>query len=155
MTETLTEDSAFVIYQGLLDEISDAYFAGDLDAYLHVVHVPHEYSTDSAAHCINDASQMEAVFDSFRGYLEGIGVTDYLRSCTGAAPISNTKILGGHTTELLRNGARLRDPYEVWSTLELIDGVWKMTGSQNAISDTSWQAHAFRQGVEMKTTDPR
>ena len=62
--------------------------------------------------------------------------------------LANSKIIGGHMTEILRDGTRLRQPYEVWATLELINGAWMVTSSENAIADTSWQALAFRQGAE-------
>ncbi len=150
MPEKMTETEATEIYQDLLDRICDAYFSGDFSAFKAAIQVPHVYKTEGQEQHIESYEQMQQAFDCFCDYLQGVGVTDFIRTCTGAMELGPNRILGGHTTELLRNGARLREPYTVWATLELIDGNWMVTSSENAISDTAWQSLAFRQGAAMK-----
>lgn len=152
MASEITEEMAVEIYQHLLDKICAAYFENDFDAFQNALHVPHRYSTKGNEQLITTCAQMKEAFDAFRGYLKGLGVTDFIRICTGAAVLTPTKIIASHTTEFLRNGNRLRDPYEVWATLEFIEGTWRVTSSENAINDTSWQAMAFRQGATLKDT---
>ena len=152
MASQITEEMAVEIYQQLLDQICTAYFENDFDAFQAAIHVPHRYSTKENELQITTCAQMREAFDAFRGYLKGLGVTDFIRICTGAAVLGPTKIIAGHTTEFLRHGNRLHEPYEVWATLEFIDGTWKVTSSENAITDTSWQAMAFRQGATMTDT---
>ena len=149
MTAELTEEKASEIYQDLLDRICDAYFVGDFPAFKTAIHTPHTYSTEEKQHRIENDAQMEQAFNCFRDYLQGMGVTDFIRECTGAAFLAPNRIIGGHKSELLRNGTRLREPYTVWATLELLDGVWKVTSSEIAIADTAWQSVAFRQGAAM------
>ena len=154
MADLICEKEAHRIYQDLLDRICDAYFSDDFAAFKTLIHTPHVYRTETTEQRIETVEQMEQAFACFRDYLLGVGVTDFLRNCIGATALTPTKILGGHITDLLSNGTRLRDPYEVWATVELIDGAWRVTGSQNAVADTSWQSHAFRQGAQMKHESP-
>ena len=149
MAQAFNEEMAKRIYQDLLEKICYAYFENDFGAFQEAMHVPHHYRTETDAQQIDTVDQLRRAFDCFRDYFEGLGVTDFIRTCTGAAIIGPEKIAASHVTELLRNGTRLHQPYEVWAILELVDGQWKVTSSENAIADTSWQAHAFRQGAEM------
>ncbi len=111
-----------------------------------MVHVPHRFSTEGKDFVVETVEEMERSFHHFREYLSGLGVTDFVRTCTGAAFLGTEKIMGAHISDLIRNAQRTREPYEVWSSLELIDGDWKVVASQNAIADTSWQAITFSQG---------
>lgn len=147
MGSEITEEMAVQIYQKMLDQICAAYFGDDFDAYTGAIAVPLYYSTKDNAYEIHNIAQMKEAFVAYRDYLIGLGVTDFIRICNGAAVLSPTKIIGTHTSELLRHGTRLRDPYEAWITLEVVDGTWKVTHSDTSITDTSWQAVAFRQGV--------
>ena len=148
MAEKITEVQAKQIYQDLLDRICDAYFDNDFEAFKAALHVPHSYATEGEERQIQTYDQMREAFDCFRDYLTGVGVTHFIRTCTGAMQLGHDKIIGGHMTETLRDGTRLRQPYEVWATLQMIHGKWMVISSENAISDTSWQALAFRQGAE-------
>ncbi|MEJ6403592.1 hypothetical protein [Yoonia sp. 2307UL14-13] len=144
--DQLTESAAKDIYQGLLEKIGASYFDNDFASFRQMVHVPHHFSTEGKYFVIDTTEDLETSFHHFREYLAGLGVTDFIRTCTGAAFLGEDKIMGAHVSDLIRNGARTREPYEVWSSLDLIDGRWKVTGSQNALSDTSWQAITFSHG---------
>lgn len=148
MAQAVDEEMAKQIYQDLLDKICRAYFENDFCAFEEAMHVPHHFRTECVAQQIDTIDQLRHAFNCFREYFLGFGVTDFFRTCTGATPIGTDKIVGRHVTELLQNGTRLRPPYEVWGTLELIGDSWKVASSENALSDMSWQAHAVRKGAE-------
>ena len=147
MSSEITEKQAADIYQDLLDRIWDAYFNDDFDAFRSTMNVPHTYTTEVKEQTIETYDQLQIAFNSFRQYLIGMGITDMVRQCTGAMALGDRKIIGGHTTVLLRDGEELREPYSVWATLELTDGTWKVTSSENALSDTAWQSKAFGEGA--------
>ena len=155
MPDLISEEKAAEIYQQLLDDIQAAYFANDFAHYRQMIHAPHTYSTKGGTLRIADYDQLLLSFQAFGEYLQGLGVTEFRRKCLGAAVLSADKFIGSHSTEFLRDGTSLREPYEVWATVERIDGRWVVTGSENAIEDTSWQAHAFRQGAERIHTPHR
>ncbi|MEO1640205.1 MAG: hypothetical protein AAFU41_13280 [Pseudomonadota bacterium] len=143
----VTEEEACAIYQDLLDRICDAYFSDDFASFQTAIHVPHQYKTEDGEHRIETYEQMHEAFKAFRDYLIGVGVTNFVRRCTGALALSEAKLIGSHETDLLQNGVRLREPYEVWATLELVEGQWKVVSSENAVKDTCWQSFAFQHGA--------
>jgi hypothetical protein len=155
VAQLVDEKDAKQIYQNLLDKICYAYFENDFDAFQDSLHVPHHYRTESDAQQIDNIDQLRRVFHCFRDYFLGLRVTDFIRTCTGTALLGPNEFSASHMTELVRNGTRLRQPYEVWAIVKRIDGIWKVASSENAISDTSWQAHAFRQGAELKHEPPQ
>ncbi|WP_341365388.1 hypothetical protein [Yoonia sp. BS5-3] len=149
MSPEVREETAKQIYQGALDRIGKAYFDNDFAAFQAEVYVPHHYTTqEGTEHVIANYAQLREAFDCFRDYFIGLGVTDFVRTCTGAMYLSETKIIGGHDTEVLQSGTRIRDPYSVMSIMELIDGVWQVCSSENALPDNSWQVMSFRHGAE-------
>jgi hypothetical protein len=125
LAQAVDEEMAKQIYQDLLDKICRAYFENDFCAFEEAMHVPHHFRTECVAQQIDTIDQLRHAFNCFREYFLGFGVTDFFRTCTGATPIGTDKIVGRHVTELLQNGTRLRPPYEVWGTLELIGDSWK------------------------------
>lgn len=149
MRTEINEEMARQIYQDSLDQIGKAYFDNDFDAFKAKIHVPHQYATqDGTQHVITNHTQMRDAFDCFRDYMFGLGVTHFVRNCTGAMALCETKIIGGHQSEFLQNGTRIRDPYDVMSIMELIDGTWQVTSSENALPDNAWQVMSFRHGAE-------
>lgn len=142
----LDENTAKRIYQELLDQIGSAYFDADFASFHRVVHVPHRFATEGKEHIVETTEHLHRSFDCFREYLAGLGVTDFVRTCTGAAFLGPDKIVGSHISDLISNGTRTREPYEVWSTMRRIDDRWQVVASQNALADTAWQAITFAQG---------
>lgn len=151
----ITEKMARQIYQDSLDQIAKAYFDNDFDVFKEKIHVPHKYATqDGTQHVITNYTQMRAAFHCFRNYLLGVGVTHFVRNCTGAMALSETRIIGGHLSEFLQDGTRIRAPYDVMAILELIDGTWKVISSENGLPDNAWQTMSFRQGAEKLNLPP-
>jgi len=140
-----SEAAATAIYQRLLDQIGETYFANDFAGFARFVHVPHRFITESEEKLIETPTQLQTGFDKFRDYLTGVGITNFIRKCSGAMFLSPDRIIGSHMTEMISQGTRIREPYEVWSTLERIAGRWMVISSRNAISDISWQAIAMGQ----------
>lgn len=147
MSDVITEKQAADIYQDLLDRIGASYFDNDYVSFRTAMAVPHTYSSDAKEQMIDSYEQLEVAFHSFREYLQGMGVTEMHRECTGATALGNRKIIGGHTTALRRDGLDVQEPYGVWATLELTDEGWKVISSVNDVSDTAWQSKAFGEGV--------
>lgn len=151
MEDRLTEDKAIEIYQTMLDDIRRSYSERDFSIYHGHLHIPQVCSTFDGTEQIDTVEQLQETFHCVCDYLTGLGVTEFHRVCTSAVVFGPDKIIGTHTTTLISNGKNLREPYEVWVTMERIEGQWKVVSSENAISGTSWQAYAFRQGAQLKT----
>ncbi|MDP5085396.1 MAG: hypothetical protein NWQ23_08240 [Yoonia sp.] len=150
MQDSVTEDHAVAIYQAMLDDIRRSYAERDFSIYNHHLHVPQVCSTFGGTEQIDTPEQLQETFNCVCDYLTSLGVTEFKRTCTSAVVFGPNKIIGSHITELIGQGGPLREPYEVWVTLEYLDGRWKVTSSENAVSGTSWQAYAFRQGAQLK-----
>lgn len=134
----------------MLDDIRRSYAERDFSIYNHHLHVPQVCSTFGGTEQIDTPEQLQETFNCVCDYLTSLGVTEFKRTCTSAVVFGPNKIIGSHITELIGQGGPLREPYEVWVTLEYLDGRWKVTSSENAVSGTSWQAYAFRQGAQLK-----
>lgn len=150
MQDQVTEDEAVAIYETMLDDIRRSYSERDFSIYNYHLHVPQVCSTFDGTEQIDTREQLQETFNCICDYLTGLGVTEFKRTCTSAVVFGPNKIIGSHTTELIGNGVPLRDPYEVWVTMEFLEDRWKVVSSENAVSGTSWQAYAFRQGAQMK-----
>ena len=148
MSDVITEKQAEDIYQDLLDRIGASYFDNDYVSFRTAMAVPHTYSSDAKEQTIDSYEQLEVAFHSFREYLQGMGVTEMHRECTGATVLGDCKIIGGHTTALRRDGVNVQEPYGVWATLKMTDEGWKVASSVNDVSDTAWQSQAFGEGAQ-------
>lgn len=134
MTSSLSKDaSAKDIYQDLLDRIAASYDAGDFEAYSRMIRVPHEVSSLGPKVQINTMGELRVLFNSIRMHFEHTGITDYVRTCISAEFVASDEIVGTHETRMLSNAQVVETPYPVKSHLRLIDGVWWVCKSDNAV----------------------
>ena len=133
------------VAEALLEITGDALMSNDFDAFASVFHVPQIMATMAGPIHMESLADMERVFRKMCEHFEAINVTKMIRTCTAAAYKSPSRIDSTHVTQLWQNGKRLTDPYPVFSTLEKVDGDWKVTRSEYAVEPLSGQALAIKQ----------
>ena len=146
--------SAMQIYQDLLDRIAVAYAAGDFEAYSRMIRVPHEVSSLGPKVRINTMGELRVLFDSIRLHFEQTGITDYVRTCLSAEFVSPDEIVGTHETRMLARAQVVETPYPVKSHLRLIDGIWWVINSDNAVEPDKGFGRVLKRHSTGRETDP-
>lgn len=143
---TMSQDmqiGAMDVSEALLEVTGDALLSGDFDAFASVFHVPQTMVTMAGSIYMETVDDMRRAFDDMHSHFMAIGVTDIVRKCVSAEYKSPTRIESTHVSDLLHNGKRLKEPYPVFSTLEKIDGQWKVISGEYALEPTNGQALAL------------
>ncbi len=135
--------SAIDVSQALLEITGDALLSGDFDAFSAVFHVPQTMATMAGPIYMETVEDMQRAFDDMHTHFRAIGVTEMIRKCVSAEYKSPTRIESTHVSDLLHNGKRLNEPYPVFSSLEKIDGQWKVTSGEYALEPSNGQALAL------------
>ena len=148
--QTPTDDEAKQIYQDLLDRIAQAYFENDFAYYVSIIGLPHRFTTGEKTHILETSEELHSSFNSFREYMIGIGITNFVRVCSDAFATPNGELIGTHTTHMIANGIRQGGPYLVQSALEWRNDRWVVIASNNALLETDWQARTLTLGVHKK-----
>ena len=116
-----------IIYQAFLDEVSSLLWNGSYDgvagklSYPHTIHMP---ETDCT---IPGPEQQKRDTQAFRESLNALGATAFHRMCRQARfdPETDDRIVGVHTTYVMRGGSYLTDPYDcAMSLIRGEDGLW-------------------------------
>ncbi|MEJ8561309.1 hypothetical protein QTO30_08800 [Yoonia sp. GPGPB17] len=132
------------IAQALLEVTGNALMTGDFEAFKSAFHVPQKMATLAGPIHMETVEDMERAFREMCQHFKVIGLTEMIRTCVAAEYKSPALVESTHVAELLRNGKRLNEPYPVFSTLQKIDGVWKVTGSEYALDPMNGQALALK-----------
>lgn len=131
------------IYQDLLERIARAYETNDFEAYSKMIRIPHEVSSYAPKVTLRTQGDLRKLFDNIRSNLAQMGITGYERTCVSASFVSCEEIIGTHETRMF-SGTHLVDrPYPVQSILRLIDNVWWVCRSDNAIEPENSIARAL------------
>ncbi|WP_298858028.1 hypothetical protein [uncultured Sulfitobacter sp.] len=130
-----TEDARAICEQ-LLKITGDALLAGDFDTFAACFHLPHFMSTTDAKASIETTTALKQLFEKTIDSHRRKRVTDVIRKCDVCNFRSPTHIGSTHTTHLMSGSQRIAEPFPSFSTIELIDGVWKITSSHYALDKT-------------------
>ncbi|QBY01508.1 hypothetical protein E2K80_12885 [Rhodophyticola sp. CCM32] len=117
---------AKAIYQNLLDKVSEALLANDVEAFLIHSAIPHYIETETEKLLIATEQDVRDKFQIWSLTLRSKGVTDYARMCSEAAYVTPTRILGSHTSQFLHGPVVITPSFP--SSLELgnHNGQWKV-----------------------------
>ncbi|KQB97498.1 hypothetical protein AL073_00660 [Loktanella sp. 1ANDIMAR09] len=131
------------IAQAILEITGEALLKGDFDAFAAVFHVPQHMATIIGPIYMETHEDMRRAFDAMHRCFQETGVTELRREVTDARYISNTRIESTHVGETRTADGKIEGPYPVFSTIEKIDGTWKVTGGEYVMKADSMQTHAL------------
>lgn len=124
------------IYQTYIDAVSICLWDGDAEGVARAMEYPHVIHLPDGDRVISDPAGQHEDTAAFRASLESLGATAFHRSCREARvdPGRPDRIVGVHTTYIMRGGSYLTAPYEC--TMSLVRG-----------ADGTWRADAIRVSV--------
>lgn len=124
------------VSQDLLDRSGRGLLTDTPSLYLDCFHLPMTICTFEGKNHIDNHDDLMAIFSATRAYLIRAGVTDLVRHCLHAAFSGPDTIKATHESRYL-SGSRLHlRPVVAFSVLRRIDGLWGVSDSQYAISDS-------------------
>ena len=120
------------IATSVLECSGSAMMRNDFSAFLGCFHIPHQIETFDGETVIRHEHELEAKFIKMRENLMKLGVTDYVRHVVAAEFQDENTISTTHETRPMSGRLLVTDPYPTYSTLQKIDGAWKVTDSKYA-----------------------
>ncbi|PUB18714.1 hypothetical protein DFP92_101299 [Yoonia sediminilitoris] len=143
-----------MIYQGLLDRLTDAYNAGDFLAFQQHIRLPHEITTPDESFVIQTVDEMKKVFQRHLDYSKQIGMNIYHRRCLEAQFLEGCCIKGTHVSRLMRDAVQLTPPFEVECMMHRIEGQWLLSSAFNRAKRNSSVRHALRAVQQQGSEQP-
>ncbi|WP_179379531.1 hypothetical protein [Jannaschia marina] len=119
--------SARETYQTHLDTVSRHLWNGEAEGVASMLRYPHVIHLPEADRIITDPEEQKKDAEAFRESLSALGATAFHRLCREARfdPNTEDRIIGIHTTYVMRGGSYLTDPYDcAMSLLRQADGRW-------------------------------
>lgn len=131
-------EEAKEIYQRVIDVLSDALMEGDFSKFGPYFTLPHVMQTLSGTLRMEDEDELRRSFEGFSASLKAHRATHYIRLTDQAEFETPDRIVGEHTSHILRNAIYLAPAYPNRLVLDRVDGVWKVGNALNAIGNTTW-----------------
>lgn len=127
------------IYQDLLDRMSRALFARDLETWLDGLVLPHRMTTCDGSIMLETPEDVAITFADYVGALDKLGVVRMERTCEIARSSEPGRIEGYHSTAMFREGDEPLPVYTVkWVLCECADGQWRVSKGDSALSADTW-----------------
>ncbi|NBZ88509.1 hypothetical protein [Stagnihabitans tardus] len=126
------------ILQAYLDEVSTATLKGDWETYRDHVALPCAVISHDESKIIETEEDLRAGFDQFRGSLQALRVTDYIRLVENAARLDHDLISGSYISHIIAGGQRIVAPYRSIMTLRLVGNRWKAASVTNGLANSRW-----------------
>ena len=130
--------AAAEIYQDVMDQLSKAVLANDVDAICDRVHLPHTRRTLTAEIVLETQADLE---DSARAYAEGLlsqGMDGYVILTSFAEYLIDDYIVGEHVTHALRGATRLFPSFTSRAVLFRADGHWAVSEIDVRSTSPAW-----------------
>ncbi len=124
---------AKIMFQTWLDRVADFVFADDFESWADAMALPLLVISATDTSRIATKVLLRAKYDLWRNLFAVQRVTHMIRIAHAAAHVTDTRIAGVYSTELLSNGQRVMLPFESTMTLD-----WQ---------DDRWRASALRSGM--------
>ena len=134
----------------LLAETGRALMTGDFALFHQYFLLPQKLETFDGERIVETLRDLQDLFDNVRGYYARTGVTDIERRCVAAAFKNSDTIEATHDSRLLAGSNLIQAPYAVFSVLQRVDGIWKISDSKYAVIGSLSQAMSG----ETQNTDP-
>ncbi|MEE4188360.1 MAG: hypothetical protein V2I76_07925 [Roseobacter sp.] len=132
---------AHAIYQSALDILTEAILQRDEAIWERHICLPHFMSTTDGRLVHETREDLITGLYDFTEALDRLGVTQIKRTCDTARQLTGDTIVGYHTTEMFAQDGKAFPPYPVRWVMHLHEtGVWKVSKSDSALSETEWEA---------------
>lgn len=118
----------------MLEHTAEALFSGDFEAYLAVTALPFRTESFDGIVTLDTVDDLRAAFDAVRRDLSRNGVTDLSRNVLAAEFNGPDEIRYSYTTRMLSGTILLERDYPNLAILRRIDGQWKLSSAQHAIT---------------------
>ena len=129
------DDSIRDLYQMRCDEVSEAFMGADIPYLQSCVLLPMEIITTSSRIVISTPDQIESAAMAHIEALKAQNVTSYFRLATDAHLKDADRMVGTHTTHILRGAARVCPPF-LSRTEWVLDGqTWRIIKMDLSIRD--------------------
>lgn len=129
-----SHEDAGAIYQGHLDRLTRALFAGDFESFSAGLRFPHHVKTATDSFETPDKVSASEQFADYRKSIEAEGITDLIRLLEDARFVTPQEIVGTHVSHKIRGATRIMEPYH--NRVRLVrgaDGEWRETHCANAV----------------------
>ncbi|MGB7244451.1 MAG: hypothetical protein WBC93_20485 [Sulfitobacter sp.] len=154
---------ASVLYQAVLDKLSQAYLDQDFETIRAHVVLPFTRRTLCSETLLETDEDLIRGASAFSRALQGLGVNQFIRLVTDAEFLSPDYIEGHHVTHTLRNAVRVFPSYSDRFVLKRDNGCWKITEHDSALNNSKWpfDVLSFRgqdttlRGIERQFDDVR
>ncbi len=131
------------ISEHLLKVTADALMQQDFDSFAAVFGLPQTMTTEQREIRLVTRDDLKTTFDQMCAYFQSLGVTELRRVCEAAEFHGPDRVEATHISYVIGDGKDLTPPYPVYSVLERLQGRWKITSSDYALSDDKPQAQAL------------
>jgi len=139
-------ETAREIAEHLLEQTGEALMTGNFEQFQDCFELPQDMDTFAGRQHLKTVDDLRAVFDHVRGHFHSIGMTSLNRRCLEATFRNDETVVTMHESRVVTRGHHLREPYYALGTIQRIDGVWKITFSQYAISGSDKHSLALMGG---------
>lgn len=126
------------ILQTFVDDIGKTVMDDHFDAYATMVDLPLTIMTSSARLKIDTLEDLQEGFDAFTDMLQGIGVTEMLRTVKNARFQGNDHIVGIYESRLMKGDRQAVPTFHSKAWIGLHGGTWKLIRVNNTTNDSRW-----------------
>ncbi|MDW3224814.1 MAG: hypothetical protein R8G34_18350 [Paracoccaceae bacterium] len=153
----MTSADAMVIYQEVLDVLSDAIMTGDAATALARTKLPHLRRTLSNETIVETEEDLITGLLTFGDALKGQGTTNLVRLVVEAEFLSENYITGYHMTHTLQDAKPVMASYANRMVLIRDKGVWKMLEVDSMLNNLHWPIYIprVRQDAANKIPPPK
>lgn len=134
-TSDMSDDVAKEIFQEVLDRLSAAVLDHDKSMLRDVIVLPTSMTTHNAEIVFETEEDWFSFTLRIHRGLHSVGVNHYIRLVQNASFLSENYIEGIYDTHSLRNAVPMAPSYANRSALSRIDGVWKLSMMEAALSN--------------------
>ena len=139
MSKQCTSSSdAMAIYQRLLDTISTALLAQDVETIRAHVKLPYVRRTLTAEAIVETEEDLAQGMLAYARSLTNLGVNSYISLASEAEFLSPHYIQGFHVTHALKNATRVIRSFSNRCIIQNDRGVWKLMEHDSALKSTTW-----------------
>ena len=131
------------VSEHLLKVTADALMQQDFESFAAVFGLPQTMTTEWREIRLVTRDDLKATFEQMCQHFQSLGVTELRRTCEAAEFHGPNRVEATHTSHVIANGHEVVPPYPVFSVLERVEGTWKITGSDYALSENDPQAQAL------------
>lgn len=124
--------------QNWLDDVADAFFAEDFDAYANAVKLPLMVKTDGGTMIVETEESLREGFDAWVKMMKAQKVTHMIRTVKEAAWLTDGVISGLYETDVLSDANRVLPKFISLMELHNVDGHWRASTVVNGMKNIQW-----------------